>query len=93
MLSAVVILVKKYVSKEFSVYQHTISPTYFSPTSRRSRSWMLIKFFHQHTGFSPTYIFHQNLSPTLKQPIYLRKLKQLFSAFSTFIPRYGEKFR
>ena len=30
---------------------------------------MLVKVFHQHTGFSPTCIFHQHPSPTLKQPV------------------------
>ena len=31
---------------------------------------MLVKDFHQHTGFSPTSIFHQHPSPTLLQSIY-----------------------
>ena len=31
---------------------------------------MLVKVFHQHAGFSPTCIFRQHPSPTLKQPIF-----------------------
>ena len=50
------------------IHQHDISPLYFSLTSRRSRSSMLMKVLNQHTGFSPTYIFHWHLSSILKLP-------------------------
>ena len=63
------------------IHQHTynfewadlFSPTYYFTNIiftniMKFRRWMLVKVFHQHTGFSPTYIFHQHPSPTLKQP-------------------------
>ena len=38
------------------------------------RRLMLVKVFHQHTCFSPTWIFQQHPSSTLKQPYWSRRL-------------------
>ena len=46
----------KYVGETFSVCWWKVC------------SWKNFRF-HQHTGFSPTYIFHQHASPTLERPI------------------------
>ena len=46
----------KYVGETFSVCWWKVC------------SWKHFRF-HQHTGFSPTYIFHQHASPTLERPI------------------------
>ena len=68
------------------IHQHTyifewadlFSPTYYFTNIiftniMKFRGWMLVKVLYQHTGFSPTCIFHQHPSPTLKQPRMLVK--------------------
>ena len=62
-----------YVGDSIKIQFHAYSPTYISPKSRRSRTCMSVKVFHQHTGFSPTYIFHQHWN-SLSMNSFRRKL-------------------
>ena len=50
-----------YIFTNILVYQHTFHQRH------GTLRYVLVKVFHQHTGFSPTYIFHQHPSPTLEQ--------------------------
>ena len=66
--------------------QHTtsyISTNITGRNLRRSRSCKLLKVFDQHSSFSPTYIFHQQSSPTLEHNFELTfsHLRQMIVLF------------